>query len=225
MAAITFFLATSSTQKRRGLDELISFTRDLLDAGHVRLPAAIFTGEASNSNEQHGENDRLAANEGRLSDASYRIIPNDPFSMLRLTQELADAPEAERSARGVWYVGQDEPAFLAALHQVRLREHDICVCFPALSPALSPALAQDCGWDEGAAIYLLRRPFPLDFPDVLLPRQTLPLIDYQVADFFTLTSSVSGRFPDTATNPLRPMLQRYFGPDLDMKQTVDLLGW
>ena len=76
-------------------------------------------------------------------------------------------------------------------------------------------------WGEGAALYLLSRPFPLDFMDVLTT-DALPLIDYEVTDYFTLASSALGRFADLAHNPLQPILERSFGPDLDMKQTGDL---
>jgi hypothetical protein len=65
------------------------------------------------------------------------------------------------------------------------------------------------------------RPYPLDFMDVLTT-DALPLIDYEVTDYFTLASSALGRFADLAHNPLQPILQRCFGTDLDMKQTGDL---
>jgi hypothetical protein len=46
-----------------------------------------------------------------------------------------------------------------------------------------------------------------------------PLIDYQVFDFFTLSSLCGGSFSDTVQHPLKSILEQVFGNDLDMQQT------
>jgi hypothetical protein len=40
--------------------------------------------------------------------------------------------------------------------------------------------------------------------------------------YLTLASRALGGFADFAYNPLQPILERSFGPDIDMKQTGDL---
>jgi len=105
------------------------------------------------------------------------------------------------------------------LRRAPIREHDVCFCFPSLSPYLS----DHCGWDQGATLYTLTHPFHIDFMDIL-GTTALPLIDYPASDFFTLSSFCLGGFPDTTDHPLAPILQRAFGPDCMMRQTSDLVG-
>jgi len=213
MAALTFFLATSPARKFLTREEIEALLLELLHEQHILLPAAIFVGKARN--EPRGDEFDSAAKEGTLPQASQYIIPNAPESMLHLTEIITE--EKKISPETLWYYGGDEAAFVEALRRAPLRKRDICFCFPSLSHYLSSS----CGWDRGAVLYTLTHPFPADFMDIL-DTTALPLIDYHVSDFFTLSSFCMGRFPDTANNLLKPTLQRFFGPDLEMKQTDDL---
>ncbi|HEY7419539.1 MAG TPA: hypothetical protein VH593_30435 [Ktedonobacteraceae bacterium] len=213
MAAFTFFLATSSTKKMLTREEIEALLLELLREQHVLLPAAILVGKAHS--EVRGNEFATAMKKGTLLQASHYIIPNAPESMLQLVEAIVE--EKKMSPETLWYYGDDEATFVEALRRAPLRERDICFCFPFLSHYLSDA----CGWDQGAILYTLTHPFPVDFIDIL-GTAALPLIDYHVSDFFTLSSSCLGSFPDTANNPLKPILQHFFGPDLDMKQTDDL---
>lgn len=213
MSLFTFFLATSQAQKRLTRDEIESLILALLHEKHLLFPSAIFVGEARN--EVRGEAFDTAVKEGTLLDAAHVIIPNDPMAMLDLTKDLAKGGESPIET--LWYYGNDEIAFREALRRLPLRERDACFCFPSLSHYL----AEECGWYEGAVIYVLARPFPLDFMHVLFTT-ALPLIDYPVSDCLTFSSRIGGGFPNLESNPLRQILQRYFGPDLEMKETADL---
>jgi hypothetical protein len=50
----------------------------------------------------------------------------------------------------------------------------------------------------------------------------LPLLDYNAAHFFTLTSFHGGSFSALAQNPLHPLLAHYFSSSLDMRQTTSV---
>jgi hypothetical protein len=93
VAAVTFFLATSFTQKQLSRDDLLSCVRDLLQERLLQLPAAILQGTAAN--EVRGERYRAAAKARTLLRASDWIIPNEPIAMLRLARDLAQTPEQE----------------------------------------------------------------------------------------------------------------------------------
>jgi hypothetical protein len=213
MAALTFFLATSPSKKNLTRDEIEFLLLDLLHEQHILLPVAIFVGRART--EVRGDKYKTAAKEGRLLQASHYIIPNEPEIMLNLVEDITQ--EKTYSPETLWYHGDNEAAFVKALHRAPLRERDGCFCFPFLSQYL----ADYCGWDRGAVLYTLAHPFRIDFMNIL-DTTALPLIDYPVSDFFTLSSFCASGFPDTADNPLKPILQRFFGFDLDMKQTADL---
>jgi hypothetical protein len=210
MAALTFFLATSPTKKHLSRDDVESLIVELLHEGHVKLPAAIFVGEALN--EPRGEQFDLAAKEKTLPQASQFIIPNAPENMLNIARNMAERKKG--SADTLWWFGEDETAFLEAFRSVPYREKDLCVCFPFLSDYLY----DECGWNGGAVIYILTRPFFIDFMDVF-DTTARPLIDYQVFDFFTLSSLCGGSFSDTVQHPLKSILEQVFGKDLDMQQT------
>ena len=208
MAALTYFIATSHVAKRLSFEELESFVLDLLREQHLYLPAAIFVGEARN--ELRGNAYDVTSKTNDIFRASECIIPNAPDAMLHLTKKMAEGKVLY--ADTFWFFGDDERAFGEALRRIPFTEKDCCICFPYLNQNLS-----DCGW-YGAAIYVLRHPFFIDFMDVF-DITALPLIHYNVSHFFTLSSLVGGGFPDKVYNPLRPILERYFGPELDMKQT------
>lgn len=212
MAALTFFIATSSSPKRFSTEELESFIQELLHEQYVHLPVAIFVGPARNALRNE---DLDAVNEdARLFRPTEYIIPNAPETMLRLVDEFAQG--RKEPSETLWYYGDDELAFRDALHHVPFAETDCCICFRRLNHYLS-----DCGW-YGAVIYILTRPFPVDFMDVV---DTIadPLLSYPTAYFFTLASFSGGSFPDATNNPLKRLLTSYFGPELDMKQTWDKL--
>lgn len=211
MAVVTYFLATSPSKKRLTIDEIESLILELLHEEHLFLPAAILVGSARN--EVRGEAFYKASKEGNYLRADQYIIPNAPGSMVALATDTIE--EQKPAPETLWYYGDDEAAFIDALRSVPLRERDICFCFPYLSDYL----VDSCDWDWGAALYALTQPLPIDFIDAFYATPA-PLIDYNASDFFALSSSVGGLFPDFRNNPLKPILQRAFGPDLDMEQTI-----
>ncbi|MDQ2903643.1 MAG: hypothetical protein ABI456_04450 [Ktedonobacteraceae bacterium] len=213
MAALTFFLATSPSKKTLSLNEMETLLLALLHDRHISLPAAIFVGAARN--EARGEELETARKEGTYPQAGHSIIPNGPGSMLSVVEALTEGQEM--ALETLWYYGDNEAAFVEALRRLPLRERDVCFCFPSLDHELSEATR----WaDEGAVLYALTRPFPIDFMDTF-SADAAPVIDYPVSDYFTLSSFSGGGFPHSADHPLKPLLQQCFGPDLEMKQTRD----
>lgn len=208
MAALTFFIATATSPKRFSREDLETFILKLLHEEHVCLPAVIFVGPARNA--LCDENIDAVNEDAKLFRPSEYVIPNAPETMLGLAEYIVQGKW--KSAETLWYFGDNEPAFKEALRRVPFEEKDCCICFPCLNQYLS-----NCAW-FGAAIYVLTQPFSIDFMDVF-DTTARPLLDYPTAHFFTLASFRGGAFSDVANNPLKPLLERYFGPELDMRQT------
>jgi len=166
-------------------------------------------GEAQN--EPREEEWEAATANKTLIQASEYIIPNAPENMIRLAEHMAE--QKGTIAQTLLYSGKDETTFRKALHSLPFETKDCCICFRRLNAYLT-----NCGW-YGAAIYTLTRPFAADFMDII-DTSASPLIHYETTSYFTLASLSGGQFPDLANNPLKPILERYFGPDLDMKQTL-----
>ncbi|GHO68815.1 hypothetical protein KSC_077070 [Ktedonobacter sp. SOSP1-52] len=207
MAAMTFFLATSKTDKRLTKEELIALTLDLLHTQLVQLPAAICAGQAYNEPRTDDNGDYPPDYDERYEE-KY-ILPNAPDTMVRLMKQRK-IPEAT-----YWYYGDNEEEFINALKNVPLEEKDVCICFENLHADLT-----ESDWD-GAVIYALRHPFPNTFIDVF-DSCALPLVGFDVAHFFTLFSYRNGAFKRLDNNPLFFLLKRYFGPNDVMRQTASL---
>lgn len=209
MAALTFFIATSPTPKQFSLEELETFIQGLLQERHVLLPAVIYVGRTRN--DVRDENIEAVNEYYTTHSPTEYIVPNAPETMHNLTEDIAEGKWG--LVETLWYFGENEVDFMSALRRVSFGDSNCCICFPYLDRHLL-----DNGW-RGAAIYRLSKPFPIDFMDIF-DTTAHPLIDYPTANYFTLHSVVGGKFSHVAHNPLEPLLIRYFGSDLDMKQTL-----
>lgn len=209
MTYATYFMAAPAEGKECSFHHLEMLATDLLQEGWVRLPATIFVGGV--------------AYEPRYTPrVPYEEVEEDPFwqGLTTFGEHVApnfivpNAPEAMAGGRHaadlIWYEGADEHVYLETLHRVPLEDQNVCLCFPHLSPRLQPRR------QGGAAIYWLTRPALIDFVE---PHgyDAARLLHRGVTLFFTLV----GHFPDLADNPLKPVLERAFGPDLEMAQTPD----
>jgi hypothetical protein len=213
MAIVTHFMVTSASGKRLALQDLETLAAHLVREGWVRFPAAILVGGVAyepryTDKETDGESSWEGFSNFSRWVAPHFIVPNDPTTMVyNLTQKRC-------AADLVWYDGSDEHAYRAALHRVPFQEQNVCLCFPNLDARLR---AQR--W-EGAVIYALTRPALIDFVEPS-GYDASRLIHRGVTLFLTLYSRFAGRFSDLANNPLRAVLERSFGPDLEMAQTLD----
>lgn len=208
MAALTFFIATSMIPKQFSLEDLKTFIVGLLHEEQVQFPAVIFVGPARNA--LCDENLEAVNEDASIYRPTDYIIPNAPETMLNLARNIVEGKW--KSAETLWYFGDSESAFISALKRVPLKDLSCCLCFPYINQRLSGA-----GW-YGAAIYLLNKPFPIDFMDVF-DTTARPLLDYPTAHYFTLASFVGAAFSDLENIPLKSLLRQYFGLGLDMKQT------
>ncbi len=205
MTYVTYFMAAPAEGKDLSLRHLEMLATDILQEGWARLPATIFVGGVAYG-PRYTDKDEDAESSWEGFTNFYRlvaphfIVPNDPDTMAG-TRHATDL---------IWYDGADEHAYLEALHRVPLGKQNVCLCFLNLSPKLQPQSKRV------AAIYFLTRPAFIDFVE---PQgyDASRLIHRGVTFFFTL----SGHFPDLANNPLKPVLERSFGTDLEMAQTPD----
>jgi hypothetical protein len=203
MAIVTHFLATSEGNKTLNPKELEAFVKDLLHEQMVKFPAAILVGEARN----------IAS--FQMSYAEYEthintyIVPNAPGAMLGHMEEKQRFPPDL-----LWYFGNDAQVFFDVLKQLPLQEKDCCICFGGVHEQLAQMY-----W-EGAVIYLLTHPFPMEFCDPI-GSNLVTLVDRPLAHYFLLFSSIGGEIGLEA-NPLDPILMRYFGPHLLTRETIDL---
>ena len=209
MTHADYFMATPAEGKECSFSHLERLATDLLQGGWVRLPARIFVGG-------------VAYGPRYTPRVPYEDLDEDPFwqgftAFYKLVAPnfiVPNAPEAMTGADHapglIWYEGADEHAYLETLHRVPFGEHNVCLGFPNLSPHLQPRR------QGGVAIYLLTRPALIDFVE---PQgyDAARLIHRGVTLFFTLV----GHFSDLANNPLKPVLERAFGTDLEMAQTPD----
>lgn len=199
MAIISHFLAASETNKTLNTKEVEAFVKDLLHEQMVKVPAAILVGEARNiASFQIG----YAEFEAHVN--TY-IVPNDPGAMLRHLEEQSFPSNL------LWYIGDDEQALLDMLKQLPLGEQDCCICFAGVHEQLAQVY-----W-EGAVVYLLTHPFPMEFCDPI-GTNLVPLADRPLAHYFILSSSTGAKM-DQETNPLVPVLKRYFGSHLLTRET------
>lgn len=122
--------------------------------------------------------------------------------------------ERERfSLETFWAYEKKKRALLKALHRIPFEEQNICICFPY------PGLPLLRGHWAGAAIYVLTHPAFIDFchPTTYEP---IRLIDREISCFFTLASYRGGRFAsEEVRDVLQPMLEKYFGDDVEMAET------
>lgn len=203
MAIWTHFLAASEADRAFTIEELEAFVRDLLHEQMVKLPAAILTGEARNIASYE-----MNSHEYEKHINTY-IVPNDPGAMGRYIEGPDLLSDLLR------YFGDDEEAFFAVLKRLPLEEKDCCICFAGVHEQL------DQMYWEGAAIYLLTHPFPIEFCEPI-GTELVPLVERPLAHYFMLVSSCGGTF-EQKTNPLEPVLRRHLGPDLLMRETFGTL--
>lgn len=199
MAIVSYFLAASNVNKTLTAKEVEDFVTDLLYEQMISFPAAILVGEARNMAS-------FQANYAEYAEhANAYIVPNAPETMLDYVEEQ------NLSSDLLWYRGNNEQAFFETLKQLPLGEKDCCICFSNVHKQLA-----QMGW-EGAAIYLLTHPFPMEFCDPI-GTNLVTLVEQPLAHYFILSSSI-GAGMDQETNPLESILKRYFGPHLLTRET------
>lgn len=210
MAIATYFMAAPAPGKDLTLPDLETLAADLLQHEWVRLPGAILVGGVAyeprytdideDERTSHSRWEGLA-NFSRWVEPHF-IVPNRPGLIERKASDL------------IWYKGDEKRAYLEALHGVPFGEQTICLCFDKLAAQL-----KESRWGT-AAICVLTQPAFIDFVE---PHgyDAARLIHRGVTFFFTLSSNAAGRFPDLEDNPLKPVLERSFGIDLEMAQTPD----
>lgn len=201
MSVLTYFLAASDASETLNAKEVEAFVTDLLREQMVRFPAAILVGEARNMTSVH-----WAGHADYWAYANTYIVPNEPESMLDYVEEK------NPSSGLLWYRGSDEQVFFDMLKQLPLGEKDCCICFPGIHEQLT-----QMGWN-GATIYLLTHPFPMEFCDPI-GTDLVTLVDRPLAHYFILSSLIGGGMGQEE-NPLEPILKRYFGPHLLTRETL-----
>jgi hypothetical protein len=203
MAIHTHFIAASASGKPFHFQKLQSFLRDLLREDIVRMPVALFVGDA--------QNDPQGAFWGSKY-ASHAIVPNSPGSMLELGEEEEFPIETFR------YYGEEEELFFATLQAVPFAEKNCCICFDTLGLQWSEE-----SW-EGAVIYILVRPMLIHFPNSFGSPSLCTPIHHGLDHFFIMYSS-TGALVENAFTTLKPLiapvLERYFGSDLIMEQAME----
>ncbi|HEU5382117.1 MAG TPA: hypothetical protein VFV38_42415 [Ktedonobacteraceae bacterium] len=198
MAVLTHFLAASDGNQMLEAKEVEAFVADLLREQMVQFPVAILVGEARNMVFQAGRAEYVAH-------LDAYIVPNHPEGMLDYVGEQ------NPSSNLLWYSGSDEQTFFDVLKKLPLGEKDCCLCFSGLHVQL-----KQMGWN-GATIYLLTHPFPMEFCDPI-GTDLVTLVDRPLVHYFIL-SSLMGAGMDQEANPLEPILKRYFGPHLLTRET------
>lgn len=200
MSVLTYFLAASDANKTLNAKEVEAFVADLLREQMVRFPAAILVGEARNMASVH-----WAGHADYWAYANTYIVPNEPGSMLNYVEEQNPSSDL------LWYRGSDEQVFFDMLKQLPLGEKDCCICFLGIHEQLT-----QMGWN-GATIYLLTHPFPMEFCHPIWT-DSVTLVDRPLAHYFILSSLIGGGM-DQEANPLEPILKRYFGSHLLTRET------
>lgn len=198
MAIHTHFIAAAVPGKPFHFEKLRSFIEELLREDIIRMPAAIFVGDAQND---------LDMLPWQSKYASHFIVPNSPGSML----ELGDKDDFPDDI--YWYYGDDTESFFASLQTVPFGEKDCCICFYAFGQPWS-----DEYW-EGAVVYTLVRPMPVQFQDY----GRSIAFDRELDHYFVMYSSTGSQveYTNVSYKPLIvPVMERYFGSDLIMAEVV-----
>ncbi len=199
MAILSYLIAASPLQKSVDRQKLEAVIGELLHEQLLAFPIAIFVGEARNDVDS-GEDDHCW---------EY-IIPNRPDSMLNVMENLLEGNVGLSVPPHVWYYGDDETAFKRIFEIIPFGEQDCCLCFAANQ-------AQLAGWD-GAVIYALTHPFPMEFMDPI-HSEYKQLLKQPFAHYLSLYCS-RGLWMEKDENPLKPVLQSYFGSDMILAQSV-----
>lgn len=199
MAVFCHLVGTS--EKILDFEEFKAFVMDLLHEQFVAMPTAIFVGEARENPDGYYWS----------TDAAYSaILPNSPGSMIELLEEYEDTSSTVETLR---YDGDDETAFSEALSRVPFGEKDICICFdlPA-DPNIQGKRTSRYG--EGVAIFALTHPFPVHY------EARKSSFQRDLTHFIVFYTSL-GREILHIKPALRPLLERYFGADPLLGESID----
>lgn len=199
MAILSYLIATSPLQQAVEKQRLEAFIWELFRHQLLTFPSAIFVGEA-----------RHEVDPSEYDYCWEYIVPNGPDSMLNVMETLVEEEKTSSPQPYVWYVGSDEQAFKQAFDRIPFGEQDCCLCFTANQEQLA-------GW-QGAVIYVLTHPFPMEFMDPIHPEYR-SLLEQPLAHYFSLYNP-RGLWLERNTNPLEALLEAYFGSDLILAQSV-----
>jgi hypothetical protein len=135
------------------------------------------------------------------------ILPDSPGSMIELLEEYEDISSVET----LCYDGNDEASFKAALENAPFGKKDICICFDLILPEGGRGRSR---YGEGAAIYALARPFPVQYAALKSTFQ------HELSQFVVFYTSL-GRNLEPMKPELQRVIKRYFGEEVLIAESVD----
>jgi hypothetical protein len=198
MAVFYHLVGASASGKQLGLVEFQQCIQDLLNEKLIKFPAAIFVGDAQANPDGYYWS----------TDAAYNaILPGSPGSMIELLEEYEDISSVET----LCYDGNDETSFKAALESAPFGKKDICICFDLILPEGGRGRSR---YGEGAVIYALARPFPVQYAALKSTFQ------HELSQFVVFYTSL-GRNLQPMKPELRRILKRYFGEEVLLAESVD----
>jgi hypothetical protein len=198
MAVFYHLVGASSSGKQLGFAEFQQCIQDLLNGKLIKFPAAIFVGDAQANPDGYYWS----------TDAAYTaILPDSPGSMIELLEEY----EAISSVETLCYDGSDEASFKAALERAPFGKKDICLCFDLILPEGGRGRSR---YGEGAVIYALARPFPVQYAALKSTFQR------ELSQFVVFYTSL-GRNLQPMKPELQRILARYFGEEILLAESVD----
>lgn len=200
MAILSYMIAASPLQKAVDKQQLEAFIWELFHQQLLTFPFAIFVGEARNDVDPMNDNY-----------CWEYIVPNGPDSMLNVMETLLlEKKKTLVPQPYVWYIGSNEQTFKQVFDRVPFGEQDCCLCFTANQERLPGR--------EGAVIYVLTHPFPMEFMDPIHPEYR-SLLEQPLAHYFSLYNP-RGLWIESNANPLEALLKAYFGSDLILVQST-----
>jgi hypothetical protein len=198
MAVFYHLVGASTSGKQLGFVEFQQCVQDLLNEKLIKFPAAIFVGDARTNPDGYYWS----------TDAAYTaILPDSPGSMIELLEEYDDIS----SVKTLFYDGDDEATFRAALERVPFGKKDICLCFDLVLPEGGRGRSR---YGEGAVIYALARPFPVHYAALKSTFQ------HELSQFVVFYTSL-GRNLQPMKPELQRVLKRYFGEEVLLAESVD----
>ncbi len=198
MAVFYHLVGASTSEKQLGFVEFQQCVQDLLNEQLIKFPAAIFVGDAQANPDGYYWS----------TDAAYTaILPSSPGSMIELLEEYEDSSSVET----LCYDGNDAAAFRAALERVPFGKKDICLCFDLVLPDGGRGSSR---YGEGAVIYALARPFPVQYAALKSTFQR------ELSQFVVFYTSL-GRNLRPMKSGLQQVLERYFGQEILLAESVD----